>query len=184
MEAIQRAKNPERLIVGTDNGCLPEESYFHSWLEVFSCPILSMKYESAELAKISINMFLMSTLLTANSLSRIGAELGADWDDIIPTLQTDRRIGPYSYLKSGLGFNGGNLERDLKTVVGLAEKYGYSNSLFDNWQETNNSHRLWVQETLDGIKASINHKDAALLGLSYKENTDSIKTISLGSRLR
>ena len=68
-----------------------------------------MHYESAELAKISINMFLVASVTTANTLAEICEQVGADWVEIVPALRLDKRIGPHAYLNPGLGIAGGNI---------------------------------------------------------------------------
>src|SRR3546814_13469770 len=83
-----------------------------------------MRDESAELAKISINMCLVSAVSTANTLAELCERVGADWREIVPALQLDRRIGPHAYLSAGLGISGGNLERDLATVIRFGDQYG------------------------------------------------------------
>src|SRR5207245_1505995 len=82
-------------------------------------PILPMRYESAELAKISINMFLVASISTTNTLAELCERIGADWSEIVPALKLDKRIGQHAYLAPGLGIAGGNLERDLTTVCRL-----------------------------------------------------------------
>ena len=81
-----------------------------------------MSYESAELTKISINLFLISSVTTTNTITSLCEKIGADWNDIIPSLRMDKRIGRHAYLRSGLGISGGNLERDLQTFKHLANK--------------------------------------------------------------
>ena len=51
-----------------------------------------------------------------NTLVEISSKLDANWNEIVPTLQLDRRIGKSAYLKPGLGISGGNIERDLATI--------------------------------------------------------------------
>ena len=81
-----------------------------------------MRYESAELAKISINMCLVASVTTANTLAELCEKIGADWSEIVPALKLDKRIGQYAYLAPGLGIAGGNLERDLATVCSFADE--------------------------------------------------------------
>ena len=50
-------------------------------------------------------------------LAELCERIGADWSDIAPALKLDKRIGPGAYLSPGLGIAGGNLERDLRTIV-------------------------------------------------------------------
>jgi hypothetical protein len=81
-------------------------------------------YESAELAKISINFCLVASISVANTLAEICEQVGANWSDIAPALKLDKRIGQGAYLSPGLGIAGGNLERDLHTIlqIGAAKK--------------------------------------------------------------
>ena len=56
-----------------------------------------MAYESAELAKISINFCLVASISVANTLAEICERVGADWSDIAPALKLDKRIGQGAY---------------------------------------------------------------------------------------
>src|ERR1019366_3465588 len=110
--AIERALHPERFIVGCADPKAALPKPLASFLGAFGCPILPMRYESAELAKVSINMFLVSSISTTNALAELCETIGADWSEIVPALKLDKRIGQYAYLAPGLGIAGGNLERD------------------------------------------------------------------------
>src|SRR5262249_26933248 len=123
-QAVERATKPERFIVGCADPTGPLDARFRAVLDAFGCPILPMRYESAELAKISINCCLVASVTVANILAEVCERIGADWSEIAPALRLDRRIGPYAYLRPGLGIAGGNLERDLATVARLAAAHG------------------------------------------------------------
>src|SRR3970282_1279053 len=120
--AVERALQPERYIVGCADPALPLPPAYQGFLQAHGCPILPMRYESAELAKISINMFLVASVSTANTLAELCEKTGAEWSEIVPALKLDKRIGPHSYLAPGLGIAGGNLERDLATVCRFADE--------------------------------------------------------------
>ena len=79
-----------------------------------------MRYESAEVTKTAINVYLAGSVTYANSLADICEAVGADWTEIIPALKLDRRIGPHAYLRPSLGVAGGNIERDLVSLGELA----------------------------------------------------------------
>ena len=97
-KAVQRAMSPERIIVGKEKKNLKINSIYKKFLNKFNTKIVEMNYESAELAKISINLFLISNISTANSLARVAENIGADWSSIIQALRLDKRIGKYAYL--------------------------------------------------------------------------------------
>ncbi len=174
--ALERALYPERYIVGCAN---PEEELpkaYQIFLQSHDCPILKMRYESAELAKISINMCLVASVSTANTLAEICESIGADWTEIVPALKLDRRIGQYSYLSAGLGISGGNLERDLATVCRLGEEFGTDINIVRAWMANSGYRKNWPLRTLQvEVLEKKNSPVIAILGLAYKENTHSIK---------
>lgn len=112
-DAMDRALNPERIIIGSCDKAI--DARFLSFLEVFNCPIIYMSYESAELAKIAINIYLAAQVSATNTLSEVADEIGANWNEIIPALQSDKRIGKEAYLQPGFGLSQ-HLERDLNTI--------------------------------------------------------------------
>jgi UDPglucose 6-dehydrogenase len=174
--AVERATQPERYIIGCADPARPLPSPYRTLLEAFGCPILPMRYESAELAKISINCCLVAAVTVANTLAELSERIGADWSEIAPALRLDRRIGPYSYLAPGLGIAGGNLERDLATVLRLSEAGGSEASVISAFIANSRHRRDWALRTLH-CEVLANKRDAmiAVLGLAYKEDTHSTK---------
>jgi UDPglucose 6-dehydrogenase len=174
--AVERATKPERIIVGCADPKAPLEPRFRSLLEAFSRPILRMRYESAELAKISINCCLVASITVANTLSQLCETIGADWAEIAPALRLDRRIGAYAYLAPGLGIAGGNLERDLATVQRLSEAHGTEAGLIAAWLRNSQYRRDWpLRQLHQRVLSRIDEPIIGILGVTYKENTDSIK---------
>lgn len=174
--AVERAMHPERFIVGCAEPDRPLPQAMHTFLSAFGCPILPMRYESAELAKISINCCLVASVTVANTLAELCERIGADWSEIIPALKLDKRIGPHAYLAPGLGLAGGNLERDLATVCRLADAHGTDAGVVQAWMANSSHRRDWALRTLHGEVLTANPKAViGVLGLAYKENTHSTK---------
>jgi UDPglucose 6-dehydrogenase len=172
--AVERATKPERFIVGCADPRRPIAPALKTFLESFSCPILPMAYESAELAKISINFCLVASISVANTLAEICEHVGADWSDIAPALKLDKRIGQGAYLTPGLGIAGGNLERDLRTIVQIGDARKTDTGIVKAWL-VNSAHRKdWPWQVLQDLKARPG-STIAVLGLAYKENTHSTK---------
>ncbi len=174
--AVERATKPERFIVGCADPRRPLPPALQAFLASFSCPILPMAYESAELAKISINFCLVASISVANTLAEVCERVGADWSDIAPALKLDKRIGQGAYLSPGLGIAGGNLERDLRTIVQLGEDKKTDVGVVKAWL-ANSAHRKdWTWQILQDHALKTNPAaKIAVLGLAYKENTHSIK---------
>lgn len=174
--ALERAMHPERYILGCLDPTQPLPARLEKYLRSWSCPIIKMRYESAELAKIAINLFLVSSVTVTNTLAELCEAIGADWNEITPSLKLDRRIGPHAYLSPGLGLSGGNLERDLLTVKNLAYENGTEASIIDSWMTNSTYRRDWVLKTLHAevlSKTAISH--LALWGMAYKPDTHSVK---------
>jgi UDPglucose 6-dehydrogenase len=174
--AVERATRPERYIVGCADPAQPLDPRYRAVLDAFDCPVLPMLYESAELAKISINCCLVASVSVANMLAELCEGIGADWSEIVPALRTDRRIGPFAYLAPGLGIAGGNLERDLATVCRLAEAHHSDAGVVKAWRHNSRYRRDWAVRTIRKALLDANPQaEIAVWGLAYKEHTDSVK---------
>jgi len=174
--AVERAMYPERFIVGLADPAKGLPAPYRTLLEAFGCPILPMRYESAELAKISINFCLVASISVANTLAELSEAIGADWSEIAPSLKLDKRIGPHSYLTPGLGISGGNLERDLRTVIEIGSRHGTDTGIVSAWMKNSAHRKDWLWRILsDKVLAKKPDARIGVLGLAYKENTNSTK---------
>jgi UDPglucose 6-dehydrogenase len=175
--AVSRAIHPERFMVGCADPRQPLPDVLREYLEAFACPVLPMRFESAELCKIAINCFLVSSVTTSNTLAEICENTGADWYEIAPALRLDKRIGPHAYLSPGLGIAGGNLERDLVIVQRLAAENGADAGVVTAWQRNSVYRRDWVLRRLFqlGLLEQPRETQLAVWGLAYKQDTHSIK---------
>jgi UDPglucose 6-dehydrogenase len=174
--AVDRALHPERFIIGCADPSLPLPHALTAYLGAFGCPVLPMRYESAELAKISINVCLVASISAANTLAEVCERVGADWSEIAPALRLDRRIGPAAYLAPGLGIAGGNLERDLATVCRLADQHGTDAGVVRAWVANSHYRRDWALRQVHArVLSRRGDPTLAVLGLAYKENTASTR---------
>ena len=174
--AVERALRPERYMVGSADPAQPLPAAYAEVLGLFGCPVLRMRYESAELAKISINLFLVSSLSTTNMLAEVCECVGADWGEIAPALRLDARIGPKAYLDPGLGFGGGNLGRDLTTIKRMSGERGADTRIVDAWRANSAYRRDWALRLLrSDVFERTPDASLAVWGLAYKQHTASTK---------
>lgn len=174
--AVRRTLEPERFIVGLYDGDAPLPAALGAYLETYGCPILPMRYESAELAKISINLLLAASVTTTNTIAEICEQIGAEWSEIVPALRLDRRIGPHAYLNPGLGISGGNLERDMATALALADRHGSHAQVIRSYVDNSAYRKQWPLRTLSHtVLQQLENPRIAVLGLAYKEDSDSVK---------
>ena len=179
-EAVARYRTPERIIIGEPDGQpgarAAAEPALETLLGRFGCPVYRMNWESAELCKAAINLYLSVSVTYANALADLCEATGASMRALIPALRSDQRIGPAAYIRPGLGIAGGNLERDLVHLRELARAKGADARLIELILERNAARYAWLLKTLErdvlkpGAKPRI-----ALWGLAYKKNSRSTK---------
>jgi len=175
-DAVNRSLYPERFIVGLERSGLSLPPVYEEKLSRFNCPILPMTYESAELAKISINIYLIGSVTYANQLADVCERVGADWSEITQALRLDKRIGPAAYIKPSLGVAGGNLERDLATVRDLCRTNDVPADYLNALAHANEQRFQWVHRKLNDLVFQVTpHPNLAVWGLTYKKNTLSTK---------
>jgi len=176
-KALKRAINPERIIIGAHNESLNNKKIIDYFSE-FSKNLIFLNYETAEITKISINLLLISNITASNLLSEICEKNNADWSQVEKALRLDKRIGKNSYIRPGLGITGGNLERDLQTINLLCkdQKLYLHQKIVNEYINFSNYRKNWIADIVSKLKKKNNKSiKIGLLGLTYKENTNSIK---------
>ncbi len=174
-QAVERALHPERIIVGCVGSDTSVPQAYRRFLEHFDCPVLVMRYESAELTKIAINMFLVSSVSTTNMLAGVCEATGAEWSEIVPGLRLDRRIGEHAYLVPGLGIGGSNLVRDLATLQHIAAETGADVDLVQQWFDLSRFRRDWALRVIHRqVMTKLSNPVVSVWGLTYKPNTGSM----------
>jgi UDPglucose 6-dehydrogenase len=174
--AVERFLRPERIVLGCADATDPLPLELEAALRHFGCPVLRMAYESAELTKTAINLYLCGAVTYANVLSDLCEAIGANWWEMVPALRMDSRIGPAAYIRPGLGIGGGNLERDMITLRQLCRAHGVDGAYLDTLIDYNARRYRWVHEKLERhVLAGIPDPVIAVWGLAYKKNTRSTK---------
>ena len=186
--AVERAMHPERTMIGCADPAADIPPLLEKYLDSFNCPVIRMRYESAELAKIAINFFLVASVTTTNTLAELCEKMGADWSEIVPALRLDARIGKHAYLTPGLGVSGRNLDRDLVTYLKLTALNGVDDQLPRAFLNHSQHRKTWVLRTLhEHVLSRVKNPRIAIWGLAYKPNTASVKnspTLELIAALR
>lgn len=174
--AVERYLRPERLIIGCSDPLTPLAPALEAGLRRFGCPMLPMTYESAELTKTAINLYLCAAVTYANTLSDLCEAVGANWAEMVPALRLDPRIGPDAYIRPGLGIAGGNLERDMVALCDLCRAHGVDAAFIETLIDYNPRRIGWVHRQLEEhVFLEVSHPVIAVWGLAYKKNTRSTK---------
>jgi UDPglucose 6-dehydrogenase len=179
-EAVARYLTPERIIIGgldsRPGAPAAHEPALDALLARFGCPVFRMNWESAELCKAAINLYLSVSVTYANALADLCEATGASMQSLIPALRSDRRIGPAAYIRPGLGLAGGNLERDLVHLRELAKSKGVDARLLELILDRSAARYGWLLKTLErAVLKPGDRPRLALWGLAYKKNSRSTK---------
>lgn len=172
-KAIAAFQEPERVIAGlTDERDRPRaEALFQPYARRMEW----MSLESAEMTKHAINAFLATSVAFINELARLCERVGADAREVERGLKTEGRIGPRAYLSPGPAFAGGTLARDLRFLAGFGSALGVSTPLLAGVLDSNDAHKGWLRDRIAGLLAGVERPVVAVLGLTYKPGTDTLR---------
>lgn len=171
--AFQTFLKPDRIILGLEDKTLLRQ--FMKDFSNFTCPVLSMSLESAEMVKHALNSFLAVSISFASEISDLCELLGANYDDVIKALKTDGRVGVNAPLNPGTGFAGGTIGRDVQTLKKLAKKRRYQPGLIDTAYEINQGRLTRLAKRIQRIYPKLFHKRIGILGLTYKPDTNTLR---------
>ncbi len=172
-EAVKCFLEPGRIVIGADTVTAATRA-----AEVFAplkAEIVSMNVASAEMAKHALNAFLATCISFTNDLADVSGKMGGDIEDVIKALKSDPRVGPKAYLFAGLGFSGATLARDLKALLHVAEGTHLSLPVIRGVLEKNQARNTLVQTRLEELWGSVQGKTLALLGVTYKAGTPTLR---------
>ena len=170
--AMKDMLSPSRIVIGVtskESQMVMKELY-----RGFEAPILFVSPESAELIKYASNSYLAVKLSYINEIADLCDKVGADIQQVSFGIGLDPRIGN-KYLSSGVGFGGPALPQDTKVLQNIAKLNGVELSLVDAAVKVNDSRSTALIRKIKSIVGTCQGKKFAVLGLSYKGNTNDIR---------
>jgi UDPglucose 6-dehydrogenase len=137
--------------------------------------------------KLASNAFLATKISFINEIANVSEEVGADVTEVARGMGLDTRIGP-KFLQAGIGYGGSCFPKDVTALKQLAGNSGYHFQLLNAVIEVNElQKRRVIGKLKKHLGDSLVGKKIALLGLSFKPNTDDMREASslvLSARLR
>jgi UDPglucose 6-dehydrogenase len=131
--------------------------------------------ESAELAKYAANAFLALKISFINEIADLCENIGADVQEVASAIGKDRRIGD-KFLHPGPGYGGSCFPKDVSALVRTAREAKSPVSIIEQVERVNHERKLAmairVEESAGG---SVRGKTIAVLGLTFKPNTDDMR---------
>ncbi|WP_088311360.1 UDP-glucose dehydrogenase family protein [Novosphingobium sp. B 225] len=176
--AIGDFKRPDRIVIGTDDEwarSVMTEVYRPLFLN--KAPILFTARRSSELIKYAANAFLAVKITFINEMADLCEKVGADVQDVSRGIGMDGRIGA-KFLHAGPGYGGSCFPKDTLALLKTAEDYEAPTRIVEAVVKVNDARKRAmgrkVIEALGGIEAA-RGKKAALLGLTFKPQTDDMR---------
>lgn len=176
--AIGDFKRPDRIVIGSEDDFGREvmrEVYRPLFLN--ESPILFVSRRSSELIKYAANAFLATKITFINEMADLCEKVGADVQDVSRGIGMDNRIGP-KFLHAGPGYGGSCFPKDTLALLKTAEDYESPVRIVEAVVNVNDSRKRAmgrkVIEALGGQDAA-RGKKVALLGLTFKPNTDDMR---------
>jgi UDPglucose 6-dehydrogenase len=171
--AIDAFTKPERIIIGIRSS--EDQMLLTQLFAPFCQRIEWMSIESAEMTKHALNAFLATSVTFINELARLCELVGADAREVERGLKSEGRIGPRAYLAPGAAFAGGTLARDVRFLTGFGAQHQIATPLFDGVLASNEQHKRWMRDTITRQLIGIQNPAVAVLGLTYKAGTNTLR---------
>lgn len=174
--AIGDFKRPDRIVLGAEDDFgkqVMKEVYRPLFLN--KAPILFTSRRSAELIKYAANAFLATKITFINEMADLCEKVGANVQDVSRGIGLDNRIGS-KFLHAGPGYGGSCFPKDTLALLKTAEDYDSPTRIVEAVVKVNDSRkRAMGRKVIDALGGNARGKKVALLGLTFKPNTDDMR---------
>ena len=174
--AIGDFKRPDRIVVGTDDERarrMMRDIYRPLYLN--ESPILFTGRRTSELIKYAANAFLATKITFINEIADLCEAVGADVQDVSRGIGLDNRIGP-KFLHAGPGYGGSCFPKDTLALLKTAEDHHSPVHIVDAVVRVNDARKHAMgRKILATLGDAPKGKTVALLGLTFKPNTDDMR---------
>jgi UDPglucose 6-dehydrogenase len=171
-KALEDARRPDRIILGCGT-----ESAKMKMLDLYKeidAPKLITSPRNAEMIKYASNAFLAAKISFINEIAKLCHELSVDVTDVAKGMGMDQRIG-HHFLRAGIGFGGSCFPKDVLALQAMAMNSNMEMSILREVQKVNETQPGWFVNQISRALKELRGKRIALLGLSFKPDTDDIR---------
>jgi UDPglucose 6-dehydrogenase len=174
--AIGDFMRPDRIVIGTEDEqstAIIQDLYRPLYLN--ETPVVITNVPTAELTKYAANAFLATKISFINEVANLCENVGADVQAVARCIGLDRRIGP-KFLHAGPGYGGSCFPKDTLSVAHFARSVGDGFEIVEAVIRVNERQRLrMVEKIVDAVGGDLQGKTVAMLGLSFKPETDDMR---------
>lgn len=173
--AIEDFMRPDRLVIGSrDQRATDIMLEIYSPLRARGVPIVVTDVETAEMIKYASNSFLATRISFINEVAELCERTGADVQVVARGMGLDRRIGPL-FLRPGPGFGGSCFPKDTRAMVSMARDAGARAEIVEATLHVNHRVQERMLAKIESVLGDPKGRTVALLGLSFKPDTDDIR---------
>jgi len=174
--AIDDFKRPDRVVVGTqDDRARDVMRELYRPLYLNETPIVFTSRATSELIKYAANAFLATKITFINEMADLCEKVGADVQQVAKGIGLDGRIGS-KFLHAGPGYGGSCFPKDTLALTKTAEDFGSPVRIVDAVVEANDVRKKSMAGRItDMLGPDVAGKTAAILGLTFKPNTDDMR---------
>jgi UDPglucose 6-dehydrogenase len=174
--AIDDFMHPDRVVLGTrDPRAVELMLDVYSPLAAADVPFVVTDVESAELIKYASNGFLATKISFINEIAQLCESWGANVEVVAKGMGLDTRIGP-KFLSAGPGFGGSCFPKDTRAIAQIFRDQGMSFRIIEAVLEANETTKARMLAKIErALGGKLAGKTVAVLGLSFKPNTDDIR---------
>jgi UDPglucose 6-dehydrogenase len=173
--AVEDFLRPDRVVIGADDDeavAILRDMY--NPLYLIEVPFVVTNVPTAELIKHASNAFLAAKITFINEIANLCEEVGADVHDVARSMGLDGRIGK-KFLHPGPGFGGSCFPKDTKALVRFSQEFGVPQRVVSAVVDANDAQKERMVEKIERLTEGLDGRTIAVLGLSYKPNTDDIR---------
>ena len=174
--AIDDFMRPDRVVVGVESSKarkVMSDVYRPLFLREF--PVVFTSLESAEMIKYAANAFLATKITFINEIAALCEKVGADIKDVSKGMGLDGRIGN-KFLHAGPGYGGSCFPKDTKALARIGQEYAVPMQITETVIKVNEEvKRRMIDKITDLLDGQINGKTVAILGVTFKPNTDDMR---------
>jgi len=172
---IEDFMHPNRVVIGTSSDqatAIMKDLY--SPLYLIEAPIIITDVKTAELIKYSSNAFLATKISFINEVSNLCESVGGDVQMVAKAMGFDRRIGP-KFLHAGPGYGGSCFPKDTRALLQIGKENKVKLGIIDAVIKANEAQKEIAVKKITGTMKKMKGKTVAVLGLSFKPNTNDIR---------
>ena len=175
--ALEDSLKPDRIVVGSwSQHSVDVLRDVYAPILATGTPFLELDVPTAELVKVAANAFLATKISFINAMAEVAEVSGADAVSLAKAIGYDERIGN-KFLRTGIGFGGGCLPKDIRGFVARAEELGVGSAVdfLKDVDAVNLRRRDRVVELAKQELGSLSGKAITMLGISFKPDSDDLR---------